>query len=111
LSFTGDVSGLGIASVAESIFTNGFGAGLIDTLKVKNPGTPAVFEDSAFFAIPQHEIWIQKDIIVDANGFCPTADWAHISIIDQTISQIPEPSTIALSVIGLAMCLFARRRR
>jgi hypothetical protein len=111
LGFTSDVSGQGIATVAENIFTNGFGAGLIATLKVKNPGTPAVFEDSAFFAIPQHEIWIQKDILVDGNGFCPTTDWAHISIIDQTISQIPEPSTIALSVIGLAMCLFARRRR
>ncbi len=111
LDFTSAVSGHGIASVAESIFTNGFGAGLIDTLKVQNPGTPTVYEDSAFFAVPQHEIWIEKDISVDANGICSSTDWASISLIDQTISQIPEPSTIALSVIGLVTCLFVKRRR
>ena len=86
---------------------------MISTLQVNNPGTPAVFEDTAFFDVPQHKIWIEKDILADANGFCSDTDWAHISIIDQTISQvqIPEPTTIALSVIGLAMCLFAKRRR
>ena len=113
LNFTSAVSGLGFATVAESIFTNGFGAGLISTLQVNNPGTPAVFEDTAFFDVPQHKIWIEKDILVDGNGTSSTTDWAHISIIDQTISQmqVPEPSTMALSVVGLAMCLFVKRRR
>ncbi len=115
LDFTGSASGQGIALIDESISTNGFGTGtgLIGVLHVQNGNSPTVYEDSAFFAVPQHKIWIQKDIIVNANGFSPTTDWAHISIIDQTISQVlvPEPSTMALSVIGVAMCLIARRRR
>ena len=111
LSFASSVSGHGIATIAENVFTNGFGSGLIAALQVANPGAPTVFEDSAFFTIPQHEIWIEKDILVDGNGFCSSTDWAHISIVDQTVSQIPEPNTMALSVFGLIFCLFAKRRR
>lgn len=110
LDFTSSVSGAGVADVSENIFTNGFGAGLIAYLNVHNPGHPAVYEDVAFLSVPQHKIWVQKDILVAAIG-TSRPDWSLISIVDQTLSQIPEPSTMVLSVIGLAACLFVKRRK
>ena len=111
LAFTSSVSGHGIASITESVFTNGFGAGQIASLDVKNPGNPnPITEDTAFLSVPQQKIWIEKDIIVDANGTCNNS-WSLVSIVDQTFSQIPEPSTIALSLFGLVACFFAKRRK
>jgi hypothetical protein len=54
------------------------------------------------------KLWVQKDIIATgggaANGF------ASISIIDQTFSQVPEPSTVMLVGLGL-LGLVAMRRK
>ena len=112
LSFTSSVSGHGIADISESIFTNGFGSGQIGSvLSVQNPGNPnPITEDTAFLSVPQQKIWIEKDISVDANGTCNNS-WSMISIVDQTISQIPEPSTIALSLIGFVACFCVKRRK
>ena len=111
LAFNSSVSGHGIASISEGVFTNGFGAGQIADLNVQNPGNPnPITEDTAFLSVPKQKIWIEKDIIVDANGTCNNS-WSMVSIIDQTFSQIPEPSTIALSLIGFVACFFAKRRK
>jgi len=61
----------------------------------------------AFFAPPQSVLLINKDInIVVGTG----GQFATITDIQQTFVQVPEPSTIALAAIGLAMCLGLRRR-
>jgi hypothetical protein len=111
LAFTSSVSGHGIADISESVFTNGFGFGQIGSLDVQNPGNPnPITEDTAFLSVPQRKIWVEKDILVSANGMCNN-NFALITIIDQSFSQVPEPSTIALSVIGFVACLFVKRRK
>lgn len=119
LTFVGTASGNGISEVSESIFTNNFGIGNIANLSVTRTAsgfTPGSGEDVAVLSQAQGKIWIQKDVFVSGN---PTAipdgnspsDFASLTIINQTFSQIPEPSTMALAVAGLASFLFIRRRK
>ena len=110
LAFTSSVLGVAAADISENIYANGFGIGHIASLSVDNPGNPAVFSDSKLFSGPQVKIWVQKDISVIAAG-TGINDRALISIVDQTFSQIPEPSTFALSVGAVVALLFVVRRR
>jgi hypothetical protein len=111
LGFTSSVLGVARADVSETIFTNGFGVGAIASLSVGNPGNPAVFSDSVVFSKPQAKIWVEKDISAFAAG-SGINDFAGISIVNQTFSQIPEPSTLALSVVALTgLSLVTRRPR
>lgn len=119
LDFTGSASGNGIGEVSESVFTNGFGSGNIGNLALtlNSAGfVPPNGEDSVIFSNAQTMIWIQKDIFVSGNPNAipdgnPPSDFASITIVNQTFSQIPEPSTIALALGGVVAFLFARRRR
>jgi len=117
LDFTGSASGNGLAEVSESIFTNGFGVGNLANLGLsKNAGgfIPPNGEDTAIFSIPQSKIWVEKDIFVSGNpdSLPPTPnDFASITIVNQTFSQIPEPSSIMLALAGMVAFLFVRRRK
>jgi hypothetical protein len=55
------------------------------------------------------ELWVEKDVTVtggaNANGF------AGISIINQTFSQVPEPSTVLLVGLGLLGMVAVNRKR
>jgi len=119
LSFTGSASGNGLAEVSESIFTNGFGTGNIANLNLSEAGATAPLQtgqSTAIFSNAQSKIWIEKDIFVsgnpdDVSDGNPPSDFAAITIINQTFSQIPEPSTIVLSLAGMVSFLFVRRRK
>lgn len=119
LDFTGFASGLGQANVSESIFTNGFGTGLIASLGLNLSAagyTPNAGQTNTVLIPPQSEIWIEKDVFVsgnpdDVNDGNPPTDLASISIINQTFSQIPEPGTMALVSMGMAAGLLLMRRR
>lgn len=66
---------------------------------------------TTFFA-PQNEIWVTKNILLWA---ADDTDWAVLLGFDQRFSQtqtvIPEPSTIVLTLLGLAGLVVARKRR
>jgi len=119
LDFTGSASGNGLAEVSESIFTNGFGVGNIANLSLSRTVAgfiPPNGEDTAIFGTPQTKIWIEKDIFVSGNPNAisdgnPPSDFATITIVNQTLSQIPEPSTIVLALAGLSSFVFLRRRK
>lgn len=68
------------------------------------------FSTTVFAA--QSEIWVTKNILVWA---ADDTDWAKIDGFDQRFSQtqtvIPEPSTIVLTLLGLAGLVVARKRR
>jgi PEP-CTERM motif-containing protein len=110
LSFNGTVNppgSTGFATVVEQIFTNngvnpygqmsvsvnGLGQGNLSTNMVITP--------------PQPLLDIDKDVEVDA--FLP-AD-SSISTINQTFTQVPEPSTMMLAIAGLSGLFLLRRRR
>jgi hypothetical protein len=119
LDFTGSATGYGVAQVSESVFTNGFGTGLLTSLALSQTSAgynPSSGQTNVTFVPFQSKIWIQKDIFVDGNlsdtpdGNQPF-DLASITIIDQTFSQIPEPGTMALLGAGMAGLLIVRRRK
>jgi hypothetical protein len=113
LQVVGGASGLGVATVSETVST-GLGAGAIANLFVNaDSATP---EDDVTLSTPQCMIWIMKDVIVsgDPDGYPetnPSQDIATISIIEQTFAQVPEPSTMALWGVGMAGLLVVRRRK
>jgi len=119
LDFAGTVSGNGIAIVSESIFTNGFGDGLLASLSLTETASgfdPLGGEATAIYTEAQSKIWVEKDILVSGNPTAipdnnPAKDYAAITIINQTFSQIPEPSTMVLSLAGMVALLFVRRRQ
>jgi hypothetical protein len=109
LAITSSATGSAFADVAESITTGGFGGTSIGSLDVANP-TNSPLLASTIFSTPQNQIWVEKDISVVAFG-TGINDRAVISIVDQTFSQVPEPSTIALMVTGVVLLRFVNRRR
>ena len=109
LTFTGDAWGAAFADIAETVYTNGFGGDSIASLSVTTSGNPADQSASSIFAVPQTKIWVQKDVSVVAFG-SEAGDHAGISIIDQTFSEVPEPSTLVLLVAGLIALLLVTRR-
>lgn len=118
LDFQGTATGNGIAQVSETISTNGFGIGSIANLDLTKNASgfiPTNGEASVILSTPQTKIWVQKDIFVSGNPNAvpgiPETDFASISAVDQMFSQIPEPSTVALFLVGMVPLLFVRRRR
>jgi hypothetical protein len=105
--FNGFVGGgTGEASVVEQVFTN----------------TPPVFygqfavfvtestselSNSLPIIPPQSLLTISKDVSVEA--VIPAL--SEISTIDQTFTQVPEPSTLALAAAGLSGLFLLRRRK
>lgn len=108
LAFTATALGLGTADIGEDIFTGGFGAINIGHMEVHLPPI-GLSSTGTVFAVPQIKIFVQKDIV--AAGNAPgTGNRATITIIDQTFSQIPEPTTLVLVGMGLFGLLALRRR-
>ena len=111
LSYNGAAQGSGFSSVTEEVFTDGFGGQKIAQLEVLNPGDPnPVFQDVAVLLLPREKLYLQKDIIFGGGGI-GDQNRAWLSIIDESFSQVPEPSTLALSVAGLAALLYVKRRK
>ena len=105
LDITGSAGNGGLGTVGESAFVGGFGATQVGSLQASIPGTSSSFTN----IVPSvHELWLQKDVTVTggnaANGF------ASITIIDQTFSQVPEPSTVLLVGLGLLGMVAVKRK-
>jgi hypothetical protein len=110
LDYNGTVLGSGFSSVVESVFTGGFGGTPIDQISVFNTGITTQLSAVANLPVPEQEIYVEKDVIF-GGGAPGNQNAAFISIIDQTFSQVPEPSTILLAVSGLAALFLVRRRK
>ena len=107
LDFNGTVVNGGFSTVTEDVFTGGFGGTLLTQIDVFSLGTTNQLTAAANFLTPQTKVFIQKDITYGGNA---TNDMSNISVVDQVFSQIPEPSTIVLSLAGLASLFFLKRR-
>jgi hypothetical protein len=67
---------------------------------------PAELNDTLVLDTPLQQVWIEKDIFLQATG--PT-DFAAVSILQQRFSQVPEPTTAGCFLLGLgALVCFQR---
>lgn len=107
------VSGFGaFSSVTEQFFTGGFGANVVGLIEVHNDGgTDVKLQDSIVFAQPVTQLFVEKNIHLEGPGDGYSGGFATISIIDQTFSQVPEPSTFVLTIGALGGLFLFRRRR
>ena len=90
------VGGAGLAEVVEQVYTNNnmfygqmdvFATATTNQLSTSLPITP-----------PQPFLNINKDVLVTAE----LPAFSSISTIDQTFTQVPEPSTLVLAAAGIA---------
>jgi hypothetical protein len=107
LLFNGAVTfGTGLAEVVEQVFTNNppsfYGQMFVFATATTNKLTA-----SLPILPPQPFLSINKDVQLTA--MLPA--FSSISIIDQTYTQVPEPSTVALAVVGFSGLFLFRRRR
>ncbi|HXI83109.1 MAG TPA: PEP-CTERM sorting domain-containing protein [Verrucomicrobiae bacterium] len=106
LLFNGTVTGTGLAEVVEQVFTNN--NQLAGQMFVFASTTTNKLSDSLAIQPPQPFLTLSKDVIVTAS----LPAFASISTIDQTFTQVPEPSALALVAAGFTgMALLRRRRR
>jgi hypothetical protein len=111
LSITGSANNGGVGSVAEDAFLGGWGATNVGHLQADTTNPPTNLTATTYFVPPVPygtKLWIQKDVIVAGSG---PSSYATISIVDQTFSQIPEPSTVLLVGVGLLGAFAVMRRR
>jgi hypothetical protein len=106
LLFNGQVvGGTGLAEVVEQVFTNNsdfYGQMFV----FASQSTNQLFA-SLPIVPPQTELSINKDVLITAT----LPAFSSISTIDQTYTQVPEPSAIALAAAGFTGLLLLRRRR
>ena len=106
LSITGSAGNGGLGTVGEDAFVGGFGGTNVGHLDASIPGLST---DADNIVPTVTQLWVQKNVMVTgggaANGF------ASITIIDQTFSQVPEPSTMMLVGLGLLGVVAVRRKR
>jgi len=107
LLFNGQVSaGTGIAAVVEQVFTN-IPPAFYGQMTVFASVASNQLSTSLAIAPPQTELSINKDVQLTA--IFPA--FSTISTIDQTYTQVPEPSTVVLAVVGFCGLFLLRRRR
>ncbi|HUI07541.1 MAG TPA: PEP-CTERM sorting domain-containing protein [Verrucomicrobiae bacterium] len=102
------------SSVIEKVFTDQSCQDKVAQLDVLNPGHPnPVFSDLVVLTQPRERLYVQEDITFDGvhsakryRGLLLTVD----DLFSQT-AEIPEPSTMALSLAGLLALLSGKRCR
>ena len=108
LDFNGYFLGMGISSVTESVYSDGT---LVGSAKVScaSPefGGGCNQTDTVLLNGTYTNLFVQKDINV--TGAVDSS--AQASVIDQTFTATPEPSSLALMGSGLAGTLAMLRRR
>jgi hypothetical protein len=106
LLFNGVVTpGAGLVQVIEQVFTNTPPA-FYGQMSVFATATNNQLSASLPIVPPQTLLSINKDVRLTAT----LPAFSTISTIDQTFTQIPEPSTLMLAVTGLTGLLLLRRR-
>jgi hypothetical protein len=108
LSITGSAFGNGSGQVGEDVFNDGWGLTNVGHLQAGVFSFGNFLTDQADINPVVTKLWVQKDVNV-AGGGAPGA--ASITIIDQTFSQIPEPSTALLVGLGLLGMVAVKRTR
>jgi len=109
--FGSTVNGVAYAEVTEAVSTNGFeGIPVYFTDVFNLPGVELKPADTVALSSPQQELWITKAISFFSEAPGPTNN-VTISFVDQTFSQIPEPSTVALCLFSLGALALTRQRQ
>ena len=98
------VIGDGYASITETFLPEDPNTSL--AVYDLNPG-PTQLSDWADLTIPQRSLHVQKDILMNAAS---ASSLATLSFIDQTFSQVPEPSAATLWLLGISLVLVRRSR-
>ena len=106
LAITGSRGGAGTGTVNEDVFNDSFGGTQVGHVANALGG---VLSGTTNIVPPVVKLWVDKEVMVSGNNGGP-GSFATITVIDQTYSQIPEPSTMLL--VGLALLgAFALKRR
>lgn len=96
----------GSISVTETFLP--LGAGGEYTMKIfDDESAGQKLTDQTFFTPPVRKLNVQKDILVITT---PQSQTVTLSFVDQSFSQTPEATTIALALIGLVSLAGFRRR-
>ena len=112
LGVTGATSGDAVGTVGEDAFAGAFFGDppLVGHVEASLPGPPT--NSVTILNYPVAKIWVTKDIIAAGNfNFDDAGEYASISTIEQTFSQIPEPSTALLVGLGLLGVVAVNRKR
>jgi hypothetical protein len=105
LSITGVAFGNGFGQADEDVFNDAFNGNNVGHLHASIPGAST---DQADIVPTETQLWVQKDVEVNGGG---AGGVASITIIDQTFSQVPEPSTVLLVGLGLLGLAAVNRKR
>ena len=108
LSITGTASGGSYASVGETAYSSGIDNGQVGFVQAfLFDGYPELAASATNLDSLVTKLWITKDMNISGDG----ADTVSITAIDQTFSQIPEPSTVLLVSLGLLGVVAVNRKR
>jgi hypothetical protein len=114
LGIIGGTSGPGHAQIAETVvdLSNHSLAGELVYLNQIGTGNNQFMDSSAFSGASQSEVVAHKDFAMTTTGSDPSAQ-VFVSHFDQTftVTEVPEPSTLALGLVGGLASLLALRRR
>lgn len=108
LAITGSAGGIGTGTVNEVVFNDGFGGTQVGQVGAYVASPTSVLESSNNVA-PVVKLWVQKNVEVSGHSGGP-GSFATITVLDQTFSQIPEPSTVLLVGLGLLGAVALKRR-
>jgi len=103
----------GMASISENVYaadpTKVFNSPVANKYVYYVNDTDYKAVDHKEFPSDYKDIWVVKDVIV--NGSTAVGATAHVSEFYQTFSQIPEPATLSLLVVGAVLTLARPRHR
>ncbi len=105
LTFNGVISGSsGFVGVTETFLPTD--PNVVLNVFNQQPG-PFQLTDFSLLTTPVRELHVQKDIIL----FAGPESAATASFVDQTFSQVPEPTPALLVLLGSALCAMGVRRK